>query len=62
MSDVPAVLVVQVLQVQVVVETVEIPQWSFVEKILVIPESRTVQDTQTSESVNTAFVRHVTQA
>ena len=62
MSDVPAVLVVRVPQVQVVVETVQIPQWSFVEKIVVIPESRTVQDTQTSESVNTAFVRHVTQA
>ena len=61
-SDVPAVLVVQVPQVQVVVETVQIPELPFVEKTVLIPESGTVKDTQTSESVNTAFVRHVTQA
>ena len=55
MSDVPTVLVVRVPQVQVVAETVQIPQLPFVEKIVLIPESRTVQETQTSESVNSAF-------
>ena len=43
-------------------KTVEISQLPLVEKIAVIPDIRTVQGTLTSQSLNTAFVRQVTQA
>ena len=60
--DVPVVLVVQAPLVQVMMKTVQISQLPFIEKISVIPEIRTVPGTQTSESLNTAFLRRVTQA
>ena len=72
--DVPVVLVAQAPRVQVVEEAVEIPQLQVVKKIGVIPKTvqisqlqldtdiRTVQGTQTSERLNTAFLRRVTQA
>ena len=47
---------------RVVEETGEISQLPLVEKIAVITDVRTVQGTQTSESLNTAFLRQVTQA
>ena len=43
----------------VVAGTIEVPQLPLFEKIVVIPMGRTVQDTQTSESVNTVLVRQV---
>ena len=55
-------LVVQAPLVQVMMKTVQISQLPFIEKISVIPEIRTVPGTQTSESLNTAFLRRVTQA
>ena len=60
--DVPVVLVAQVSQVRVVQETVGISQLPLVEKIAVITDIRTGQGTQTSESLNTVFLRQVTQA
>ena len=60
--DVPVVLVVQAPLVQIMMKTVQISQLPFIEKIYVIPEIRTVPGTQTSESLNTAFLRRVTQA
>ena len=60
--DVPVVLVVEAPLVQVIVKTIQISQLPFIEKIAVIPEIRTVPGTQTSESLNTAFLRRVTQA
>ena len=60
--DVPVVLVVQAPLVQVMAKTVQISQLPFIEKISVIPEIRTVPGTETSESLNTAFLRRVTQA
>ena len=43
-------------------KTIQISQLPFIEKISVIPEIRTVPGTETSESLNTAFLRRVTQA
>ena len=48
--DVPYVLVVQVPQEQVVARTVEFPRSLLGEKIVAIPEVRTIQGTRTSES------------
>ena len=62
MVDVPVVLVAQVSQVRVVEETAGISQLPLVEKIAGITDIRTGQGTQTSESLNTAFLRQVTQA
>ena len=67
MVDVPHVLVAQVPQVLVVEEAVEIPQLQAVKKIGVIPETfetsqLQLEGTQTSESLNTGFLRRVTQA
>ena len=59
---VPVVLVAQVSQVRVVEETAGISQLPLVEKIVVLTDIRTGQGTQTSESLNTAFLRQVTQA
>ena len=65
--DVPVQLVAQVPRVEVVEEAVEIPQLQAVKKIGVIPETfetseLQLEGTQTSESLNTAFLRRVTQA
>ena len=54
--DVPVVLVVQVLQEQLVAKTVEIPRSLLGEKIVAIPEVRTIQGTRTSESFRTSDV------
>ena len=64
--DVPVQLVAHVPRVEVV-EAVEIPQFQAVKKIGVIPETLETSElqlegTQTSESLNTAFLRRVTQA
>ena len=56
--DVPVVLVAQVPQVRVVAETAGIPQLPLGEKIVAIPEVRTVQGTQTSESFTVAGKFH----
>ena len=50
--DVPVESVMQGPLVHVVAETAEIPQLPFMEKIVEIPEIRTVRDTQTSESLS----------
>ena len=69
--NIPVVLVVQVPRacvvkktplVQVMAKTTQISQLPLIDKISVIPEIRTVPDTETSESLNTAFLRRVTQA
>ena len=60
--DVPVVLVVQAPLLQVKVKLIQISQLPFIEKISVIPEIRTVPGTETSESLNTAFLRRVTLA
>ena len=54
--DVPVVLVVQVPEEQVVAKTVEIPRSLLSEKIVSIPEVRTIQGTGTSESFRTGDV------
>ena len=65
--DVPVQLVARVPRVEAVEEAVEIPQLQAVKKIGVIPETfetseLQLEGTQTSESLNTAFLRRVTQA
>ena len=54
--------VVQVPQIQVVDKTVEDPQLQIVEQIVETPETQTIQGIQTSESLDTAPVRQVSQA
>ena len=54
--DVPVVLVVQVPQEQVVAKTVEIPRSLLGEKIVAIPEVRTIQGTRTSESFRISVI------
>ena len=63
--DVPVQLVAQVPRVEVVEEAVGIPQLQAVKKIAVTPETfetseLQLEGTQTSESLNTAFLRRVT--
>ena len=65
--DVPVQLFAHVPRVEVVEEAVENPQVQAVKKIGVIPETfetseLQLEGTQTSESLNTAFLRRVTQA
>ena len=56
------VLVVLVVQAPLVMaKTIQVSQLPFIKKIAVIPEIWTVPGTQTSESLNTAFLRGVTQ-
>ena len=58
--DVPVVLVVQVPQVQVEVETAQIPQLPFAEKTVMIPEIQTVQGPQTSACRTSDFTPSLT--
>ena len=53
---------VQVPQVLVVAETVEISQLQAAEKIAETPETHTIQGIQTTQSLDTAPVRQVSQA
>ena len=55
-------LVVQAPLVQVMAKIIQISQLPFIEKISMIPEIRTVPGTETSEILNPAFLRRVTQA